>query len=136
MTKQTDIISYSVKLLNNKIYFINDLYKKLIIKYDVKDVNKTIKELIQKDYINDRKAASIYLKNLIEYKLYGKRYIYSFFERKNISKKLIDYLLKSYSDEIFIQNKQSLITELHKKNKTEKCINDFLLRKGYDIDEY
>lgn len=135
MVKQTDIISYSIKLLNNRIYFINELYKKLLIRYDRNETNMAIKELIIKDYINDKKAVVIYLDNLINYKLYGKKYIYGFFEKKNISKNLVDYLLKSYGEEIFINNKELLKSELIRKGRPEKYINSFLLRKGYDIDE-
>jgi len=135
MKKQTDILDYTIKLLNNKIYFINELYKKLLNKYDRKEVNSAIKELIQKDYINDKKAASIYLYNLINYKMYGKKYVYSFFLSKGISENLIKYLLSSYNDEEFLSNKENIKRELIKKGKSDKYIYNYLLRKGYDIEE-
>ena len=135
MKKQTDILDYTIKLLNNKIYFINELYKKLLNKYDRKEVTSAIKELIRKDYINDKKAASIYLYNLINYKMYGKKYIYSFFDKKNISKKLIDYLLLKYNDELFSGNMMKIKKELEKKGKANKYIRNYLIRKGYEIDE-
>ena len=135
MKKQADILDYTIKLLNNKIYFINELYKKLLNKYDRKEVTNAIKELIRKDYINDKKAASIYLYNLINYKMYGKKYIYSFFDKKNISKKLIDYLLLKYNDELFSGNMMKIKKELEKKGKTNKYIRNYLIRKGYEIDE-
>lgn len=135
MTKQIDIMAYSIKLLNNKIYFINELYKKLIIKYGRSEVCSAIKELIRKDYINDKKAVLIYLNNLINYKMYGRKYIYSFFEKKNISKKLIDYLMSNFSDDLFYGNMRKIHEVLICKGKSDKYIKNYLKRKGYDIEE-
>jgi SOS response regulatory protein OraA/RecX len=134
MSKES-IYKYAFSLLKRKNYYIKELYNKLIHKYDVKDVNEVIRYLIANNYINDKLLVKLKLDYFINYKLYGKLYIYKYFENHNISFNLIKYLLNSYDVNTFNNNMNKIIDRLKREDKSELYIKKYLLKKGYEISE-
>lgn len=134
MSKES-IYKYAFSLLKRKNYYIKELYNKLIHKYDVKNVNEVIKYLIANNYINDKLLVKLKLDYFISYKLYGKLYIYKYFENHNISFNLIKYLLNSYDVNTFNNNMNKIIDRLKREDKSELYIKKYLLKKGYEINE-
>ena len=128
-----DIEKYTIKLLKIKNYYIKELFDRLCKKYDRKEVCIIIKKLINEGYINDKILTKLKLNFLINQRLYGINYIYNYFDIKNVSNNLVNYLLKDYSDFVFERNKKKLIIILKEKGKTDKQIESVLLNKGYNI---
>lgn len=131
---QESIENYTSRLLKKKNYFINELYSKLLKKYDNESCTKEIKKLIKLEMLHDKYLAKIKICYMIHIRMYGKKYIYNFFKIRNISENLVNYLLKEY-DIRFTENLNYLFNNLIEKNKTEKYIYNYLLRKGYYEDE-
>lgn len=128
------IYKYALNLLKRRPYFIKEMYDKLINKYSVNEVNIAIKMLIYDNYLNDRILSKLKLDYFIYEKKFGIYYINNYFIKHNISLNLINYLIKNYDQEIFNTNKNQIVEELRKKEKTDNYINNYLLRKGYEIE--
>ena len=128
------IYKYALNLLKRRPYFIKEMYGKLISKYCVNEVNIVVKMLIYDNYLNDKILSKLKLDYFIYEKKFGIYYINNYFIKHNISLNLINYLIKNYDQEIFNKNKNQIVEELRKKEKTDNYINNYLLRKGYEIE--
>ena len=131
---KNECYKYAKRILSRKSYFISELRNKLLKMYDVKDVNKTIKALINEDLLNDQKLIKIYIYDFINFKNSSKMYIKEYFQNKKISISLVNLILNSYPNSVFEKNKKIIISILKERNKNEKYINDYLIRKGFEID--
>ena len=132
---ENTIKDYAWKLIKKKNYFIKELYLKLIKKYDVYDVNKVIKEFILMELLNDKYLLEMKMCYLIHIKMYGKKYIMNYFLNKGLSYNLINFVLSKYTKNVFENNIDKIRSELNSKKKSEEYICNYLLRKGYEVDE-
>lgn len=133
--KDKDIKDYAYNLLKNKNYFIKDFYNKLIKKYESADVSKIIKDFVKLELLNDKYLAQMKICFLIHIKQVGKLYIINYFEKKNISLNLINYILLKYSENVYLENIKTINNYLVSKKKESSYIYNYLLRKGYEEEQ-
>lgn len=130
-----NIRTHAFKLLKKKNYFIKEFYLKLLNKYDVSEVNKVIKDFILMDLLNDKYLTEMKICYLLHIKMYGRKYIESYFLNKGISNNLIKFHLSKYRNEVYLNNINKIREELTIKGRGEEYINNYLLRKGYNEEE-
>ena len=131
----TNCYLYAVSLLKRKNYFTNEIRSKLLLKYNINDVNKTTSRLIKEGYINDVTLCKLKINNYINIYNKSRRYIINYLQNKNINKSLIKYIMKLYSDEQFIENIKNIIDKYERIGKDNKYIYQYLLRNGFENED-
>lgn len=127
---------YALKLLKRRNYFIKELYLKLKTrKYNDKDINQAIKDLIKSDLLNDKLLMEMKTYFLLHIKLYGRIYIFNYFVSKGLSQNLVLFILSKYNETIFLDNIEKIRNDMIRKGRSEEYIFNYLLRKGYSEDE-
>ena len=59
----------------------------------------------------------------------------NYFLNKGLSYNLINFVLSKYTKNVFENNIDKIRSELNSKKKSEEYICNYLLRKGYEVDE-
>lgn len=131
----TNCYLYAVSLLKRKNYFTNEIRSKLLLKYNINDVNKTTSRLIKEGYINDVTLCKLKINNYINIYNKSRRYIINYLQNKNINKSIIKYIMKLYSDELFIENIKNIIDKYERMGKDNKYIYQCLLRNGFENED-
>lgn len=131
----TNCYLYAVSLLKRKNYFTNEIRSKLLLKYNINDVNKTTSRLIKEGYINDVTLCKLKINNYINIYNKSRRYIINYLQNKNINKSIIKYIMKLYSDEQFIENIKNIIDKYERIGKDNKYIYQYLLRNGFENED-
>lgn len=131
----TNCYLYAVSLLKRKNYFTNEIRSKLLLKYNINDVNKTTSRLIKEGYINDVTLCKLKINNYINIYNKSRRYIINYLQNKNINKSIIKYIMKLYSDELFIENIKNIIDKYERIGKDNKYIYQYLLRNGFENED-
>lgn len=131
---KNECYTYAKNLVKKKTYFIGDLYKKLLFKYNRQDVSGVVRALINEDLLNDQRLVKLYIYEFVNFKNCSRKYIIEYFKSKKISQNIVNYILKGYPEESFEKNKQVIIKVLKERNKNDAYINNYLLRKGFEID--
>lgn len=126
-----NIESYLKRILKNKNYYIGELYEKLKSRYPSENINIYIKKLVSMGILNDVKLIGYEMEYLIHYKCVSKRYIYNYFTKKKISPSLIALTLNKYG-EFDDENREKLKHILKLKGKTDKQIESYLIRNGFE----
>lgn len=131
----TNCYLYAVSLLKRKNYFTNEIRSKLLLKFNINDVNKTTSRLIKEGYINDVTLCKLKINNYINIYNKSRRYIINYLQNKNINKSIIKYIMKLYSDEQFIENIKNIIDKYERIGKDNKYIYQYLLRNGFENED-
>lgn len=126
---------YALKSLKKKNYFIRELYLKLLNRYNISEVNKTIKELILLDLLNDKLLMEMKTYFLLHIKMYGRKYIFNYFYTKGLSDQLINYILSKYNENTFLNNMEKIKKDMKRKGRSNEYIINYLLRRGYSEEE-
>lgn len=99
---------------------------------------KILTHLIDNNYINEERFAKSFARGKHFYKHWGRERITNELKVRNISVRIIQIALNEISDDIYLENFNSLaeknwnaITEKNIQKKKKKFV-DFLLRKGYE----
>ncbi len=145
LIEQSSLIKIKEKafdLLSRRPHSARELKTKLIKKgFELFAIDKIIKELIEKKYLDDEEFAKLLAEEKIRKNKKGLNLVRKALIEKGIDRKIIDKVIESYlGNEILYENAKSLadkkIKSLDYKNLTEKEIKDktarFLSSRGYD----
>ncbi len=142
--KKFHIKQRAFRLLGRRLHSINELRIKLLQKdYEKEIVEEILKELIEKQYLDDYKFAQMLAEEKIKTKLWGKNKIKAELLKKRINSEIIDDVLKEkFPEGNLVEAAISLVEKKLKtlsnrgldNQKLKSKLFSFLYSRGYDFE--
>lgn len=136
-----DIFDVSIKYLSTRIRSVYEMKEHLLKKgYLEKDIDKTINELIEKKYLNDKIYCRSYIMDKINLSNDGPNKIIKYLESQNINYDVYSEYLDLFTKEIIFNKINKYIEKMIKSNKKSKYVlkNKIiinLINLGYDRED-
>ena len=130
-------LSYSLRIISYRDYSEKRVRMKLEKRYEKEIIDKVISELMDCKYINESRSIKSYLKERMQYNLWGPFKIYRSLLNKGYKKDLIKRELdKLSSDEVLNYCKKALLNYCTKQNKDieKDKLYRFLYGRGFSHD--
>ncbi|MFP4457448.1 MAG: regulatory protein RecX [Clostridia bacterium] len=130
-------LSYALRLISYRDYSEKRIRAKLEKRYTKEIIDKVILEMIDNRYIDEKRSIKNYLKDRMQYNLWGPYKIYRSLLNKGYKKELIKSELDKISnDEVLNYCKQALLNYCAKQNKDieKDKLYRFLYGRGFPSD--
>jgi regulatory protein len=130
-------LSYALRLISFRDYSEKRIRLKLSKRYEKEIIDEVISELIESRYLDETRSIKNYLKERMQYNLWGPFKVYRSLLNKGYKRDLIkNELDKLSSDEVLNYCKQALLNYCTKQNKDieKDKLYRFLYGKGFPHD--